>query len=123
MHTLKIKETDRLVALLNELEKLGANVEITNKSIHLKPSNFIEKNCIIKTYNDHRMAMAFAPLALKVPITIEDADVVTKSYPSFWEDFTKITGANSQNYKVLFAKHLTTPIPMLYICTHLIKKR
>ena len=86
LHTLKIKETDRLVALLNELEKLGANVEITNKSIHLKPSTFIEKNCIIKTYNDHRMAMAFAPLALKVPITIEDADVVTKSYVNFWKD-------------------------------------
>ena len=86
LHTLKIKETDRLVALLNELEKLGANVEITNKSIHLSPSTFIEKNCIIKTYNDHRMAMAFAPLALKVPITIEDADVVTKSYVNFWKD-------------------------------------
>jgi 3-phosphoshikimate 1-carboxyvinyltransferase len=86
LHTLKIKETDRLVALLNELENLGANVEITNKSIHLKPSNEIEKNRIIKTYNDHRMAMAFAPLALKVPITIEDADVVTKSYRNFWND-------------------------------------
>jgi 3-phosphoshikimate 1-carboxyvinyltransferase len=88
LHTLKIKETDRLVALLNELEKLGANVEITNKSIHLKPSNEIEKNRIIKTYNDHRMAMAFAPLALKVPITIEDADVVTKSYRNFWKDLS-----------------------------------
>ena len=86
LHTLKIKETDRLVALLNELEKLGANVEITNKSIHLKPSPSIEKYCHIKTYNDHRMAMAFAPLALKVPITIEDADVVTKSYRNFWKD-------------------------------------
>ena len=88
LHTLKIKETDRLVALLNELEKLGANVEITNKSIHLKPSAFIEQNCVIKTYKDHRMAMAFAPLALKVPITIEDADVVTKSYVNFWKDLS-----------------------------------
>tara|TARA_R110002073_G_scaffold40547_5_gene115324 strand:- start:481469 stop:482683 length:1215 start_codon:yes stop_codon:yes gene_type:complete len=86
LHTLKIKETDRLVALLNELHKLGAEVEITNKSIHLKASSATFKNKSIPTYNDHRMAMAFAPLALLVPITIEDADVVTKSYTNFWED-------------------------------------
>jgi len=87
LHTLKIKETDRLMALKNELEKLGATIEITNKSLHLEPPFEIKRNSIIKTYNDHRMAMAFAPLSLKAPITIEDADVVTKSYVSFWEDF------------------------------------
>ena len=87
LHTLKIKETDRLMALKNELEKLGATIKITNKSLHLEPSWQIKINCVIKTYNDHRMAMAFAPLSLKVPITIEDADVVTKSYVGFWEDF------------------------------------
>ncbi|MCF6349318.1 MAG: 3-phosphoshikimate 1-carboxyvinyltransferase [Flavobacteriaceae bacterium] len=86
LHTLKIKETDRLVALDVELKKLGADISVTDKSLHLKSSSIIHKNCIIKTYNDHRMAMAFAPLALKVPITIEDADVVTKSYTKFWED-------------------------------------
>ena len=88
LHTLKIKETDRLMALKNELEKLGATIEITNKSLHLEPPFEIKRNSIIKTYNDHRMAMAFAPLSLKAPITIEDADVVTKSYVSFWEDFS-----------------------------------
>lgn len=87
LHTLKIKETDRLMALKNELEKLGATIKITNKSLHLESSYQIKKNRVIKTYNDHRMAMAFAPLSVKVPITIEDADVVTKSYVSFWEDF------------------------------------
>ncbi len=90
LHTLKIKETDRLMALKNELEKLGATIEITNKSLHLEPSCQIKRNCEVKTYNDHRMAMAFAPLSLKVPITIEDADVVTKSYVSFWEDFENV---------------------------------
>jgi 3-phosphoshikimate 1-carboxyvinyltransferase len=87
LHTLKIKETDRLVALQNELTKLGATIEITDKSLHLqKRTNPIHPNVLIETYHDHRMAMAFAPLALLVPLRIQDADVVTKSYPGFWED-------------------------------------
>ena len=90
LHTLKIKETDRLVALKTELGKLGAEVIITDASLHLKPSVEIKNNITIATYNDHRMAMAFAPLALKVPISIENADVVSKSYPQFWDDFKAI---------------------------------
>ena len=90
LHTLKIKETDRLVALKNELEKLGADIEITDKSLHLKISNIINRDITIQTYDDHRMAMAFAPLALKVPIIIENADVVTKSYVKFWEDLERV---------------------------------
>ncbi|MEC7173234.1 MAG: 3-phosphoshikimate 1-carboxyvinyltransferase [Bacteroidota bacterium] len=87
LHTLKIKETDRLFALQNEMTKLGATIEITDKSLHLqKRTNPIHPNVLIETYHDHRMAMAFAPLALLVPIRIQDADVVTKSYPGFWED-------------------------------------
>ncbi len=86
LHTLKIKETDRLVALQNELQKLGGKIAITNTSLHLQSSATISENKIISTYNDHRMAMAFAPLALKVPIYIEDTGVVTKSYRNFWED-------------------------------------
>lgn len=94
LHTLKIKETDRLVALKNELEKLGANITITEESLHLKAhSLYFEENWAkdkgIKTYNDHRMAMAFAPLALKFPITILNAEVVSKSYINFWKDFEK----------------------------------
>ena len=90
LHTLKIKETDRLVALQNELEKLGATVSITNDSFTLESSNLIHSNVKIKTYQDHRMAMAFAPLALKTPLIIEDAEVVTKSYPNFWNDLKSI---------------------------------
>lgn len=86
LHTLKIKETDRLVALQNELRKLGAAIEITDNSLHLKESIISKSNMHIATYNDHRMAMAFAPLALKVPVIIENAEVVTKSYRNFWED-------------------------------------
>ena len=90
LHTLKIKETDRLVALKNELEKLGANVKITDKSLYLKALNKINRDIIIQTYDDHRMAMAFAPLALKVPIIIENADVITKSYVKFWKDLESV---------------------------------
>jgi 3-phosphoshikimate 1-carboxyvinyltransferase len=86
LHTLKIKETDRLVALKNELQKFGANIEVTDNSLHLKKTTIIQKNIVVKTYDDHRMAMAFAPLAMKVPLTIEDAEVVTKSYINFWEN-------------------------------------
>jgi len=86
LHTLKIKETDRLEALRIELTKLGANISVTNDSLTLVASQNINHNVKIATYNDHRMAMAFAPLALKVPIIIEDAGVVSKSYPDFWND-------------------------------------
>ncbi|MFI8378589.1 3-phosphoshikimate 1-carboxyvinyltransferase [Leeuwenhoekiella sp. NPDC079379] len=87
LHTLKIKETDRLEALKAELTKLGATIEVTDKSLHLKAGGTCVENVTIKTYQDHRMAMAFAPLALKVPIIFEDAEVVNKSYPDFWADF------------------------------------
>jgi 3-phosphoshikimate 1-carboxyvinyltransferase len=90
LHTLKIKETDRLVALHDELSKLGATISVTDISLHLEKSSAINKNIAIKTYNDHRMAMAFAPLALRVPIKILNAEVVTKSYQKFWEDMQQI---------------------------------
>lgn len=90
LHTLKIKETDRLVALEDELTKLGAKISVTNESLHLEKSSTINKNIAIKTYNDHRMAMAFAPLALKVPIKILNAEVVTKSFQQFWENMQQI---------------------------------
>lgn len=90
LHTLKIKETDRLEALKEELTKLGAIINVTNDSLHLESSKKINKNIEIATYNDHRMAMAFAPLALKVPIVILDSEVVTKSYRSFWKDMQQV---------------------------------
>jgi 3-phosphoshikimate 1-carboxyvinyltransferase len=90
LHTLKIKETDRLEALKAELSKLGAAISVTDESLHLKPSTIINENIAIKTYQDHRMAMAFAPLALRVPISIEEAEVVSKSYPDFWNDLKSV---------------------------------
>ena len=87
LHTLKIKETDRLEALRCELTKLGADIQVTKDSLHLKPSEKINGEVTIATYQDHRMAMAFAPLGLKAPILFEDAEVVNKSYPDFWDDF------------------------------------
>ena len=90
LHTLKIKETDRLVALKTEIEKLGGKVDITNDALYLHQTDSIKEMVSIATYHDHRMAMAFAPLALKVPIVIEDANVVSKSYPTFWSDLKAI---------------------------------
>jgi 3-phosphoshikimate 1-carboxyvinyltransferase len=88
--TLRVKETDRLLALYNELQKLGTETEITDvtiKSIHFRePQDHIS----IKTYQDHRMAMSFAPFCLMKELNIEEEDVVEKSYPMFWEDLASI---------------------------------
>ena len=90
LHTLKIKETDRLVALKNEISKFGAIVKITNDSLQLIAKKNLKYDVEIDTYNDHRMAMAFAPLALKNNIKIKNEKVVTKSYPAFWDDLQSI---------------------------------
>lgn len=91
LHTLKIKETDRLEALSVELTKLGARVTITERSLSLAPRDgAINSDITIETYNDHRMAMAFAPLVTKVPIKIAHPEVVSKSYPNFWKDMALV---------------------------------
>ncbi|WP_411766584.1 3-phosphoshikimate 1-carboxyvinyltransferase [Winogradskyella sp. A3E31] len=90
LHTLKIKETDRLVALKTELEKLGGTIEITDNSLKVLKSGTPAPNVAIDTYRDHRMALAFAPLALTRDISINDAYVVSKSYPDFWTDLQKL---------------------------------
>ncbi len=90
LHTLKIKETDRLVALKQEITKLGGEVTITDNSLQLEATPSLKRGVAIATYQDHRMAMAFAPLALKIPLTIHDAEVVSKSFPTFWEDFNNL---------------------------------
>jgi len=86
LHTLKIKETDRLEALKSELSKLGAKVKVSEKDLTLAVGGKLKKDVTIETYNDHRMAMAFAPLAMKTSLFINDAEVVSKSYPDFWKD-------------------------------------
>lgn len=90
LHTLKIKETDRLEALNTELAKLGASISVTDKDLTLEPSTYIKPDVAIDTYNDHRMAMAFAPLAMKTSIVINDAEVVSKSYPDYWKDLKQL---------------------------------
>lgn len=94
LETLKVKETDRLVALKNELFKIGCISEITDDSIF--SLKFFEPNSqiSIETYNDHRMAMSFAPFCLIKELTIENKDVVEKSYPQFWEDLEKVLEKN-----------------------------
>ena len=90
LHTLKIKETDRLEAMRTELTKFGAEVAITNKRLSLAPIAHFNPKVAVDTYNDHRMAMAFGPLALKKSFSINDAEVVSKSYPDFWKDLDKL---------------------------------
>jgi len=90
LHTLKIKETDRLEALNAELTKLGATITVTDKTLTLEVAKGINSEVTIETYNDHRMAMAFTPLAIKTTIVINDAEVVSKSYPDFWKDMEQL---------------------------------
>lgn len=90
LHTLKIKETDRLLAMETELGKLGASIAVTNSSLTLKPGGAMKEGVAIDTYNDHRMAMAFAPAALRTGLVINDAGVVSKSYPDFWKDLQSL---------------------------------
>ena len=91
LETLKIKETDRIAALQNELAKMGVKLIEKGQVYKLDCSQkFIPQHITIATYEDHRMAMAFAPLALVIPhVEIEEAEVVNKSYPAFWQDFEK----------------------------------
>lgn len=90
LHTLKIKETDRLHALKIELEKLGATVSITDDALLMAPGGGFKTNVTIDTHRDHRMAMSFAPLALRVPLRIGNPEVVGKSYTAFWNDLKAI---------------------------------
>jgi len=93
LQSLKIKETDRIAALINELGKLGFVVTEPAEGQLAWLGERCEKasTVSIKTYEDHRMAMAFAPAALITPIEIEEPQVVSKSYPGFWDDIDKLT--------------------------------
>lgn len=90
LQSLKIKETDRLLALQTELTKLGVAVQISDNSLRLQAPHQLNQNVKIATYNDHRMALAFACLAVKIPISIENPQVVVKSYPEFWSHLAQI---------------------------------
>jgi len=92
LQTLKVKETDRIVALKNEIEKFGVQCDSTETTLSFDASNADFNNEInIATYKDHRMAMSFVPLCLQTKsILIENKEVVNKSYPEFWNDLSKI---------------------------------
>ena len=91
VESLKIKETDRLLAMKNELKKIGCDFyEEGNYWLLEKRRREIDDELSIDTYKDHRMAMAFAPLASKKSMIINDPDVVVKSYPTYWEDLKKV---------------------------------
>ena len=90
LSTLKVKETDRLEALRNELTNLGASCIIDDESIEFFKSNKLNKNYIINTYDDHRMALAFAPLSVIFPVEIHNPKVVSKSFPEFWNILEKL---------------------------------
>ena len=98
LQTLKIKETDRILALYNELSKLGAKIIFDDTSIEIIPPINLNKNIEIFTYDDHRMALSFAPLGLITPLIINDPDVVTKSFPSYWNDLLQL------NFNLKFKK-------------------
>ncbi|QTE38474.1 3-phosphoshikimate 1-carboxyvinyltransferase [Mucilaginibacter gossypii] len=91
LETLKIKETDRILALQTELGKMGVKLIEKDEVYTLDCSGkFIPDSIFINTYHDHRMAMAFAPLALVLPqMEFENGPVVDKSYPAFWNDLEK----------------------------------
>ena len=93
LETLKIKETDRIAALQNELAKLGSQItEPKHGELKWDGSFPLKKKEIpcIATYHDHRMALAFAPMAMFRKIEIDDPLVVTKSYPNYYEDLKKV---------------------------------
>ena len=90
LETLRIKETDRLAAMGNELQKINANLYEKEGVWYLIPGKLDFSPPIINTYEDHRMAMAFAPLALISPFKVREPDVVRKSYPSFWDDLASV---------------------------------
>ncbi|MBQ7510240.1 MAG: 3-phosphoshikimate 1-carboxyvinyltransferase [Prevotella sp.] len=88
LQTLRIKETDRIVALKKELGKLGYDIEVVNDcELRWNGKRGDSSELGIDTYEDHRMALAFAPLSFRFPgLCINNPQVVTKSYPRFWED-------------------------------------
>ena len=92
LHTLRVKETDRVAALANELTKLGAEVVIDGDDLTITPPARIHP-AAIHTYDDHRMAMSFAVAGTRAQgVTILDRECVNKTYPNFFEDLAKLTG-------------------------------
>jgi 3-phosphoshikimate 1-carboxyvinyltransferase len=102
LESLRIKETDRILALQNELRKIGADlVEDDRENWRLVPSQSLPASASFLTYKDHRMAMAFAPLATMMDVEIENPNAVRKSYPNFWNDMKNVGFALQPSANVL----------------------
>ncbi|HYE20774.1 MAG TPA: 3-phosphoshikimate 1-carboxyvinyltransferase, partial [Tepidisphaeraceae bacterium] len=92
LHTLKVKETDRIEALATELRKLGASVEATGDSLTITPPREI-RPAEIHTYDDHRMAMSFAIAGTRAAgVTIKDVECTNKTYPNYFADLARVVG-------------------------------
>jgi 3-phosphoshikimate 1-carboxyvinyltransferase len=90
LESLRIKETDRIAALQTELSKFGGDLrDLGEGRFRAESTGFVVNNQLVATYHDHRMAMAFAPLAMRGPLAIEAPNVVRKSYPQFWKELAK----------------------------------
>ena len=90
LESLRIKETDRIAALQTELAKFGGDLrDLGEGRFRAESAGFSVAGQMVATYHDHRMAMAFAPLALRGPLAIESPTVVRKSYPQFWKELAK----------------------------------
>ena len=90
LDSLKIKETDRVLALQQELRKIGVRFDYSDMyEFYQLKGTYTPSTKPFATYSDHRMAMAFAPLALLGEISLDDASVIDKSYPSFWQHLTQ----------------------------------
>lgn len=92
---LKYKETDRIVALYNELKKIGADVELTetedDNELLIRPSILHPQDQLVRTYGDHRMALSFSLLGMKYgQVHLEEKDIVNKSFPGFWNVLEKL---------------------------------
>jgi 3-phosphoshikimate 1-carboxyvinyltransferase len=90
LHSLRIKETDRIAAIQAELRKFGADMpEVATGIFEVQVAGFRVNGQEVTTYEDHRMAMAFAPLAMRGPLLVQHPQVVRKSYPSFWQELMR----------------------------------
>jgi 3-phosphoshikimate 1-carboxyvinyltransferase len=95
LHTLRVKETDRIAALATELRKLGAEVEVDGDDITIRPPKAILP-AEIDTYDDHRMAMSFAVAGTHAAgVVIKDAGCVNKTYPRYFDDLAKLQEGDS----------------------------
>lgn len=91
LESLRIKETDRIAALQNEIHKIGASLkEASSGKWILTPGKFPNHELTIETYHDHRMAMGLAPWATLCDLKVKHPEVVNKSYPGFWEDMRAV---------------------------------